>query len=500
MSTSVYEIDLNIRAPETRQTVTPGPSEIHTDVLRKGYVLLRRLVPVIAAVTGWTQLHAGQVTSLRQLVTVSLTVSHLALFLLLMAAWNLCFRGSKSDSRSVLRQRFLRSEGSAVLLGSSVCTLLLLVCRHVFPHINLESISLTVFWLRCASGGLACVVFTAILYEMAYQLSTPRVYLIVGSRRRAVSVYKDLITHREHRNVVMGFVDSDATHAKYLPCDYLGGVDKLEQILVNNPVDQVCLAMPVRSQYEAVQECVSICERVGVRYSYATDIFQTELGRSIQETPYRFKPGIKAAMTIDDGDALLKRAIDILAATVLLIVLAPLMLVIALSIKLTSPGPAFFVQSRCGRNRRSFRMFKFRSMVANAEHLMAEIEHRNEVSGPIFKLKEDPRVTKLGRILRKTSMDELPQLVNVLKGDMSLVGPRPMSFRDVRLISESNVMRRFSVTPGITGLWQISGRSNTDFDTWIRLDLQYIDRWSLRLDLQILLQTVPAVLYSRGAV
>jgi exopolysaccharide biosynthesis polyprenyl glycosylphosphotransferase len=202
----------------------------------------------------------------------------------------------------------------------------------------------------------------------------------------------------------------------------------------------------------------------------------------------------------EDYEILLKRAVDLLVATLLLCLLSPLMLTIALAVKLTSSGPVFFTQERYGRNRRRFRIYKFRSMVADAEGLMNSIESLNEAQGPIFKIRKDPRITKVGRLLRRMSLDELPQLFNVITGDMSLVGPRPMSLRDVQRFSEGSLMRRFSVMPGITGLWQVSGRSNTDFDTWIRLDLQYIDQWSPGLDFRILLRTIPAVLSGRGAV
>jgi len=144
-------------------------------------------------------------------------------------------------------------------------------------------------------------------------------------------------------------------------------------------------------------------------------------------------------------------------------------------------------------------MLKFRTMCSNAEKLQSSVEHMNEASGPLFKIRNDPRVTVLGKLLRKTSLDELPQLYNVLRGEMSLVGPRPMSIRDVARFSEAWLMRRFSVKPGITGLWQISGRSNVSFDRWMELDLKYIDRWSLRLDLEILLKTLPVVARGTGA-
>jgi lipopolysaccharide/colanic/teichoic acid biosynthesis glycosyltransferase len=197
--------------------------------------------------------------------------------------------------------------------------------------------------------------------------------------------------------------------------------------------------------------------------------------------------------------AYLKRAIDVVGSAMLLTATAPIIGVAALAIKLTSPGPVFFSQERYGLDRRRFRIWKLRTMVVNAEVLQAKYESMNEVGGPVFKIRCDPRVTSVGGFLRATSIDELPQLWNVLKGEMSLVGPRPLAVRDVRRIENSSHLRRFSVKPGITCLWQVSGRSSTNFETWIRQDLEYIDRWSLMLDARILLATVPAVLGRRGA-
>jgi lipopolysaccharide/colanic/teichoic acid biosynthesis glycosyltransferase len=182
-----------------------------------------------------------------------------------------------------------------------------------------------------------------------------------------------------------------------------------------------------------------------------------------------------------------------------LVPLAPIMLAAAVAIRLTSDGPAIYAQERYGHNRRRFRMFKFRTMVQDAEQLQASLESQNEASGPVFKIADDPRITPLGRFLRRTSIDELPQLFNVLRGDMSLVGPRPLPLRDVDRFTRTCDLRRFSVRPGVTCLWQISGRSGIGFDDWIRLDLQYIDRWSLLLDLRILVGTIPAGLRGTGA-
>jgi exopolysaccharide biosynthesis polyprenyl glycosylphosphotransferase len=197
---------------------------------------------------------------------------------------------------------------------------------------------------------------------------------------------------------------------------------------------------------------------------------------------------------------LVKRAMDFIASLILLTILAPIFFLIALLIKLTSPEAAFFVQERIGLNKRRFRLYKFRTMIPGAEKKLAELEDLNEVSGPVFKIKNDPRITWIGKFLRKTSIDELPQLINVLKGDMSLVGPRPLPVRDYEGFDEDWHRRRFSVRPGITCLWQVNGRSDIPFDDWMKLDMQYIDNWSLWLDLKILAQTVPAVFKSSGAV
>jgi len=183
----------------------------------------------------------------------------------------------------------------------------------------------------------------------------------------------------------------------------------------------------------------------------------------------------------------------------LIILFSPLLLIVAILIKLMSPGPVLFIQSRIGRNKRRFKIYKFRTMVIDAEKQLSKIEHLNEVTGPVFKIKNDPRIIPFGRILRRTSIDELPQLFNVLKGDMSLVGPRPLPVRDYQGFNKDWQRRRFSVKPGITCLWQVQGRTSIPFEKWMELDLEYIDKWSLRLDFEILLRTIPTVLRGTGA-
>jgi exopolysaccharide biosynthesis polyprenyl glycosylphosphotransferase len=202
---------------------------------------------------------------------------------------------------------------------------------------------------------------------------------------------------------------------------------------------------------------------------------------------------------MDGWPIVLKRVLDITLSVLVLLLLAPLLLLVAVLIKMTSEGPVFFTQDRLGLNKRRFKICKFRTMVVDAEQKQAALEHLNEQQGPVFKIQADPRITPIGRLLRKTSIDEVPQLFNVLRGEMSLVGPRPLPVRDYEGFDQDWHRRRFSVRPGITCLWQISGRNSIGFDKWMELDMRYIDEWSLWLDFRILAGTIPAVLKGTGA-
>jgi exopolysaccharide biosynthesis polyprenyl glycosylphosphotransferase len=267
---------------------------------------------------------------------------------------------------------------------------------------------------------------------------------------------------------------------------------------MKQPVDEVLIALPAKSCYDQIQTAIKTCERAGVEAKYLSDVFELSLARPKFE-PDDQTPVVSLKVVQDDDRLLVKRCMDIIGATVGLILFGPLMLAIAAAVKLTSPGSAMFTQERYGLHKRRFRMYKFRTMVPDAEKLQEKLESHNEAQGPVFKIHNDPRITSFGRMLRKTSLDELPQFLNVLRGQMSLVGPRPLPKRDVSKFDDASLMRRFSVKPGLTCLWQINGRSNTDFDHWIELDLRYIDTWSLSLDLKILARTFPAVLKGTGA-
>jgi exopolysaccharide biosynthesis polyprenyl glycosylphosphotransferase len=249
-----------------------------------------------------------------------------------------------------------------------------------------------------------------------------------------------------------------------------------------------------------VQKAIEACELEGVEAWLCADFIRTSIARPTYEVLAR-RPMLVFRTTPDISWALLvKGFFDRVAAFLSLIVLSPLLLAVAIAIKITSPGPVIFRQKRAGRHGRPFMMYKFRSMHTNAEMQRAELVAFNVMSGPVFKLEDDPRVTPFGRWLRKTSIDELPQLWNVVCGDMSLVGPRPLPVYEVEKFESTSHRRRLSMRPGLTCLWQVRGRNSvTNFDDWVRMDLEYIDNWSLLLDLWILLRTIPVVLLGLGA-
>lgn len=275
-------------------------------------------------------------------------------------------------------------------------------------------------------------------------------------------------------------------------------VSQLATFMMHTVVDEVFVALPVRSCYDEIESVLGVCEQAGVHARFLADPVASTVARARAGTSGPF-PAVAMHVVVDDWRLVVKRAIDIVAAAMGLLLLAPVLAVIALGVRASGPGPVLFTQDRYGFHKRRFRMFKFRTMVVDAERRQAALEAQNEAGGPVFKIARDPRVTPFGAFLRRTSLDELPQLWNVLRGDMSLVGPRPLPVRDVERFDAPWLMRRFSVRPGLTCLWQVSGRSNIGFDEWIALDLQYIDGWSLGLDFKLLVQTVPAVLASRGA-
>jgi len=273
----------------------------------------------------------------------------------------------------------------------------------------------------------------------------------------------------------------------------------LPGFLRNNVVDEVALFLPLRSFYEDTSRLTALLEQHGIIMRFDSDIFNLKIARPHTDVLDGHAQITAHYRGFEDWPLLLKRLIDLVGSLALLVLLVPLLLIIAVLIKARSNGPVFFRQKRVGLNKRQFLMYKFCTMVPNAEQLQKELIHLNEMTGAAFKIRNDPRVTPIGKFLRKTSLDELPQLFNVLTGDMSLVGPRAMSVHDYQSFSEDWQRRRFSVRPGITCLWQVHGRNSIPFDQWMELDMQYIDKWSLWLDFKILARTIPAVIRGTGA-
>jgi exopolysaccharide biosynthesis polyprenyl glycosylphosphotransferase len=292
----------------------------------------------------------------------------------------------------------------------------------------------------------------------------------------------------------------DETVAVIAQFNLANPIPQLVELLHDHAIYGVILSGK-HTYFERIENVIKVCELEGVEVWLVADFFTTQISRtSFDELLGRplliFRTAPEASWA-----GLVKQLMDFFGALVLLLVAAPLvMLPVAVFIKLFSPGPVFFRQQRSGLNGAPFTLYKFRTMVTNAEQFKHELEAMNEMSGPVFKVTKDPRVTPLGKILRRYSLDELPQLFNVLRGEMSLVGPRPLPVDEVRRFNDLAHRRRLSVKPGITCLWQVSGRNQiADFKEWVRLDLEYIDNWSLWLDIKILLRTIPAVFIATGA-
>lgn len=395
------------------------------------------------------------------------------------------------------------SEAADVVRAMTCSTACIWLEGRLFSISVVTPLFLPVFW---ALGGALII---CVRFSLRYVLAAIRKrgrnlhhVLVLGTNTRAIAFGRKLQEMPDRGCRLLGFVDDDWEGMKdfratgfRLACSY----DGLAEFLRRNVVDEVAIYLPVRSFYERAAEIAGLAKQHGILLRFDTDIFNLKFAR-LQAELLDGPPQIMANDSgIDGWPLLFKRLLDIAGSLVLLMVLAPLFLVVALLIKLTSPGPVFFAQTRVGLNKREFTMFKFRTMVPNAETIQEKLAHLNEMTGPVFKIKNDPRITPIGRVLRKTSLDELPQLFNVLRGDMSLVGPRAVPVRDYNLFSEDWHRRRFSVPPGITCLWQVYGRNAIPFEEWMMLDLQYIDRWSLWLDLKILMLTIPAVFRGSGA-
>lgn len=390
------------------------------------------------------------------------------------------------------------------ILKATTFGTLVMLFAHVLIHIDLVTPEFLVVFLLAVAATTASgrLLMRGALRTARLRGRNLRDMLIVGTNPRAVQFARKMRDNQFLGYRVIGFVDQDwpgitefSQSGFSLACNF----DDLLVYLRSNVVDEVVVALPMRSLHARASEIATICEEQGIVIRFISNLFDGNMSRPRVVVMDDDSVITHNTVRLEGWPVVIKRTVDIVVSAAMSLLLLPVFLLTALLIKLTSTGPVFFVQKRLGLNKRHFGIYKFRTMVLDAEKRMKEIEHLNEVSGPVFKIKNDPRITSIGKFLRKTSIDELPQLFNVLRGDMSLVGPRPLPLRDYEGFSEDWQRRRFSVRPGVTCLWQIGGRSAVSFEQWMELDLQYIDKWSLLLDFKILLKTIPAVLKGSGA-
>ncbi len=323
--------------------------------------------------------------------------------------------------------------------------------------------------------------------------------LIIGAGEVGRTVIRNIIAQPDLSYRIVGFLDDDpAKHSSDIgPIKALGPIENLPKVIADHAIDQVIITLPWQYHRKIVR-LVTEAEDAGARARVVPDLFQLSLG-GVDVEAINGIPLISVKQSSLTGLNLAsKRIFDLVLTGLGVIVSAPIWLLVALAIKLDSPGPVLFRQARAGRDNKPFVVFKFRSMRQDAEAELAKLQAHNEAAGPMFKIRADPRVTRVGRIIRQTSLDELPQLINILRGEMSLVGPRPALLTEVAQYQDWH-RKRLDVQPGLTGLWQVSGRSDLSFDEMVMLDIYYAENWSLGMDLRILLRTVPQIIFGDGA-
>lgn len=446
----------------------------------------------------------GRSEPFTQFLSMKIKLQNFVLFFCLLYIWHLTFKTVGLYGSKRLSSR--KAEAMDIVKATGMGTTALVVAAFLLRFQMVTPIFAAFFW---AFSAISMVSTRAAIRSWLRHLrkggKNLRNMLIVGSNGRAIRFARAIEGRPELGYRIIGFADRPWKGAEELNkygYSLVSDLETLPLFLRHNVVDEVVLALPIRSFHLDSSDLAALCEQQGIILRVLSDLFNLKTARSTAEE-------IEGATFIThyvgsrgSGAFLMKRILDFTLSLALMILAGPILLLTAILVKLTSPGPVFFVQERIGYNKRPFYIYKFRTMIMNAEKMLSGIEHLNEVTGPVFKIKNDPRITPIGKFLRRTSIDELPQLFNVLAGDMSLVGPRPLQTRDYDLFTkdcEDWQRCRFSVRPGLTCLWQVSGRSSMPFEKWMELDLQYVHKWSLLLDFEILARTIPAVLKGSGA-
>lgn len=338
------------------------------------------------------------------------------------------------------------------------------------------------------------LILRKIIIDSSKKNETGKRIVIVGLMEKARKLVKDLQEQEDFPPNIIGYVSLDQNYVGKI----LGTVDQLPDILIQHAVDEVIFALP-KDYIGKVEEYIQICEELGVTVRMILDFYNLKISKTLLSYIGNLPVLTFHTVSLNEEQLFAKRVVDIIGSLIGLVFTALAFVIFAPVIKLTSKGPVFFVQKRVGQNGRVFHCYKFRTMVADAEDQLSTLKEENEMSGNMFKMKDDPRVTKIGRFLRAYSIDELPQFYNVLRGDMSLVGTRPPTVSEVSEY-ELKHRRRLSIKPGLTGMWQVSGRNEiSDFEQVYALDINYIDNWTLLLDFKIMLKTIGVVITKKGA-
>lgn len=398
----------------------------------------------------------------------------------------------------------LQSNILSVVKATTLASFVLFIGAELFSFSRVEHAVVPLFWVITTLVGIGSrVLMRLALTALRRSGVNSRHIVLVGSNPRAIQLARRLEARSELGYQIAGFIAEQAPdqsrewpHAKQWPI--LGTLDRIRAFLEKGSVDEVMICLSVKEHFGRIHDIFQMCKDLGLVVRLMPDAADAKALTRVQIEEFEGEYVVTFFRENLLWQLLLKRVMDLAVSATLLILLSPLLLLTALLVKLTSPGPVFFVQPRVGMNKRTFNLLKFRSMVVDAEQRKQEVSALNEMDGPVFKIKNDPRVTPIGRFIRKTSIDELPQLINVFLGHMSLVGPRPPLASEVDQYAWFD-RRRLCIRPGITCLWQVSGRNNIPFNKWMELDREYIDNWSIWLDLRILLKTIPVVLLGRGA-
>ncbi len=455
---------------------------------------LRKFLLILSGQTG------AHIMTLMSLSATLLLAGYRGLFILEMLVSGVLVRilyCMTRGPRPVLPGRFVRRSANCVVSDELMIIIALSAgCFAMQWPVSLGTMAVFAAVNLIAQCAFSRVIVTAL--AVAGSSEPTRQVLIVGTGHRAKKAADSILNTPEIETGVAGFLDYDRKELwSYRGIPLVGHPDEIDRIIAHGQVDAVFVAVEPRDLPRA-QGLFSLVERMGVPICFVPQVFEPSIARmrpeQVNGTPFMLYRAVPENQLVLAA----KNMFDKLGALCAMVLVAPVMLLATAAIKLSSKGPVLFKQTRCGLNGRQFTLYKFRTMCQDAENKKAELEGLNEMSGPVFKVRNDPRVTRLGAILRKMSLDELPQFINVLKGDMSMVGPRPPLPEEVARY-EPWQHRKLSVKPGVTCTWQISGRNNIDFEQWMRLDLDYIDNWSLWKDTKILVKTIPAVLKGNGA-